>query len=105
MTPEGKVKKEILDYLKSHKILHRVYGSQANAFGFPDIDVWYGGTYIGVEVKAANGKATQLQENIGQALRDAGCYSVFPRSLDEFVEVIKLIDEYNAKTLPKANTR
>jgi hypothetical protein len=108
MTPEGKVKKQILDYLKSQHILHRVYGAQANAYGFPDIDVWYGGTYIGVEVKAQKGVATLLQENMADAIKDSGCYHVFAKTLEDLLEVMRDIDEnrtYNTKTLPKANIR
>lgn len=103
MTPEGKVKKQILQYLKEHHILHRVYGSQNNAFGFPDIDVWYGGTYIGVECKADKGRATSLQENMAQAILNAGCYHTFAKSVDDLKEVLDTIDR--TKTLPKANIR
>lgn len=94
MTPETKVKKEIIAYLDTlsecwHVAYHSMgYGKR----GVPDRIICYRGKFIALEIKAPGGKATPWQERciaeINAALGDAGVvYSV-----DDVKEVIAQVE-------------
>lgn len=73
MTPEGKVKKRVTEVLKKHKVWY--FSPANNGFGksgIPDIIAIVDGHFLGVEVKSATGKPTELQKICGKQIEDAG---------------------------------
>ena len=63
MTPEAKVKKKVVNVLKSYGAyyFYPVTGGFGRS-GIPDIVACYFGQFIGIECKAGNNKPTALQE-------------------------------------------
>ena len=98
-TPEGLIQAKIIKFLKEHHILHRRYNAVSSAFGYPDIDVWYAGTYIGLEVKTPNGVSTDLQRRMQEAINSTGNHYHFVTSVEDVRNILNGI-----KTLPKPNT-
>lgn len=86
-TPERKVKKKVIEYLKSIGAYYAmpVASGFGNA-GVPDILCCYRGKFIGIECKANGGKPTRLQLSNLQSIRDAGGLAF-------------VIDEHNLSTL------
>ncbi len=73
MTPEGKVKKRVTEVLKKHKVWY--FSPANNGFGksgIPDIIAIVDGHFLGIEVKSATGKPTELQKICGKQIEDAG---------------------------------
>ena len=73
MTPEGKVKKQVTEVLKKHKVWY--FSPANNGFGksgIPDIIAIVDGHFLGVEVKSATGKPTELQKICGRQIEEAG---------------------------------
>lgn len=73
MTPEGKVKKKIVAYLKEIGAYYFFpatggYGKS----GVPDIVGCYKGKFFGIEVKAGTNKPTELQKMQLKLIADAG---------------------------------
>lgn len=73
MTPEAKVKKEIVAVLKEHGAyyFYPVTGGFGRS-GVPDIIVCHRGRFIGIECKAGKNKPTPLQEKNLQDIEVAG---------------------------------
>jgi Holliday junction resolvase len=106
-TPEGKVQAEIVDYLKKHKIWHFRYNANVT-YGMPDIIAIYHGYFVGIEVKAENGVATELQEKMKESIEQAGGYHVFAKSTNDVYKIIRRIEkEHEDKTerLSRTNTK
>jgi len=78
MTPEGKVKAEIVDYLKTMRPDIWYYCAQDRfTAGIPDIICCYRGRFIGIEVKRIEynkdmRRYNRLQEVIGEKIVEAG---------------------------------
>lgn len=73
MTPEGKVKRKVVEVLKAHKVWY--FFPANNGFGrsgIPDIIVIVDGHFVGIEVKSATGKPTELQKICGRQIKEAG---------------------------------
>jgi len=73
MTPEGRVKKRVTEVLKKHKVWY--FSPANNGFGksgIPDIIAIVDGHFLGIEVKSATGKPTELQKICGKQIEDAG---------------------------------
>jgi Holliday junction resolvase len=73
MTPEAKVKKKVVDILKTVGAYY--FFPATGGFGrsgVPDIIVCLKGQFIGLECKAGNNKPTALQERELQRIADAG---------------------------------
>ena len=73
LTPEGKVKKKIVAYLKEIGAYYFFpatggYGKS----GVPDIVGCYKGKFFGIECKAGNNKPTELQKHQLKLIADAG---------------------------------
>ena len=73
MTPEGKVKKKIVEQLKTLGCYYFFpatggYGKS----GVPDIVGCYKGKFFGIECKAGKNKPTTLQEREMEAIRNTG---------------------------------
>lgn len=75
-TPEGKIKKKLVDMLKKHQVWY--YFPAANGMGragIPDVVCIVGGTFVGIECKADESKKpTALQLECGKQIRKAGGY-------------------------------
>ena len=73
-TPEGKVKKKVVDALRVAKIWY--FFPANNGFGkagIPDIIAIVDGIFVGIEVKAdRTKKPTELQVKCGKEIREAG---------------------------------
>lgn len=73
MTPEGKVKRKVVEVLKKHDVWY--FFPANNGFGksgIPDIIAIVDGHFVGVEVKSATGKPTELQKICGKQIEQAG---------------------------------
>lgn len=73
MTPEGKVKRKVVEVLKKHDVWY--FFPANNGFGksgIPDIIAIVDGHFVGVEVKSAVGKPTELQKICGKQIEQAG---------------------------------
>lgn len=74
LTPEGKVKKRLIDMLRRHGVW---YFSPANnglgRSGLPDVIAIVRGQFVGIEVKADKArKPTPLQLLAGRQIKEAG---------------------------------
>lgn len=104
MTPEGKVKDEIDDYLKSlgtdcwyFKPMNMGYGKN----GIPDYITCYRGFFLAPEAKRKKGgKSEAWQERQQAEIRAAGGVSSRVTSVDEVKEWVAYIDSYGL-LLPK----
>ena len=73
MTPEGKVKRKVVEILKKHEVWY--FFPANNGFGksgIPDIIAIVDGHFVGIEVKSATGKPTELQKICGKQIEEAG---------------------------------
>lgn len=84
-SPEKNIQKAILNYLKTLPDGHFVKISQGkySSRGVADILGCLNGRFVAIEVKAAAGKVTPLQEQFGRQVRDAGGVFLVARSVDE----------------------
>jgi hypothetical protein len=73
-TPEGKVKKQVVELLKKNKIWYFFPANNGmGKAGIPDIIAIVGGIFVGIEVKAdPTKKPTVLQVRCGAEIREAG---------------------------------
>lgn len=88
-TPEGKIQAKIIQYLKEKKLFHFRYNAVSSSFGLPDIIVVHHGKFIGLEVKTENGKATELQMRMQEAIRKAGGVYEFVTSVQDVEEILE----------------
>jgi hypothetical protein len=73
LTPEGKVKRKVVGVLKKHEVWY--FFPANNGFGksgIPDIIAIVDGHFVGIEVKSATGKPTELQKICGRQIEEAG---------------------------------
>jgi Holliday junction resolvase len=73
VTPEAKVKKQVVEILKRHGAyyFYPVTGGYGRS-GVPDIIVCYHGRFIGIECKAGKGKTTALQQRNLSQIEECG---------------------------------
>lgn len=73
MTPEGKVKKEVIAYLNERGayFFMPVTGGYGRS-GVPDIVACLNGKFVGIECKAGDNQPTALQVKNLKAIRSAG---------------------------------
>jgi hypothetical protein len=94
-TPEGKVKKKVVDSLRVAKIWY--FFPANNGFGkagIPDIIAIIGGVFVGIEVKAdRTKKPTELQVRCGKEIRDAGGEWFLVCDEASLLQVQKYIDQ------------
>lgn len=94
---ENKIKK----YLKDHGAYFLKYwaGAQFTKSGVPDILACVNGYFVGIEVKAQNGKPSELQLYNIRQIRKAGgfAYVVYPSGWERFKQIIDdlLIEQFN----------
>lgn len=89
MTPEGKVKAEIREYLKSIGAYYvQPIGSGYGAASL-DFFVCYRGRFIAIEAKRPGGKPTPRQALIMQEVLEAGGYPLLVDDVDELKRFIE----------------
>jgi hypothetical protein len=93
MTPEGKVSKEIVDYLNKQRILNG--RRQATTVKNGEADRWllYKGIYVNIEIKRPGGGITTLlQKNKLKALRENGGVGLVVDCVEAVMKVLDDID-------------
>lgn len=96
---ESDIQKQILDYLALRHIFH--YRNNSGAFvdsqkhfyrfgatGSPDIICVINGQYVGIEVKAPNGRQSEPQKAFQQSLEQSGGRYILAYSLDDVIRDI-----------------
>lgn len=96
---ESDVQRQILDYLALKRIFH--YRNNSGAFkrddghfyrfgatGSPDIICVVNGQYVGIEVKAANGKQSDHQKEFQKSLDAAGGKYILAYSLEDVMRCV-----------------
>ena len=85
---ENKIKK----FLESEGAWFIKYwaGSQFTKSGIPDVLACVNGYFVGIEVKAQNGKPSELQLHHIQKIRDAGGFAIvlYPSAFERFKRFI-----------------
>ena len=93
MTPEGKIKKQITDYLDQlEKKGHAIYWERRDASGLnykkglPDIWLCYNGLHIEVEIKTDKGERSALQETWQRYFDTHSISYMLVRSKKDFID-------------------
>lgn len=91
MTPEAKVKKKVVDQLKSlgAYYFYPVTGGYGSS-GVPDIVGCYNGRFFAIECKAGTNKPTALQQKNIDAIRTSGGAAIVVNE-SNMMEVIQWI--------------
>ena len=97
MTPEGKVKKKIVEQLKTLGCYYFFpatggYGKS----GVPDIVGCYKGRFFGIECKAGKNKTTALQDNNLSAIALAGGVAAVVNELN-MRDIEELLGDHNGE--------
>ena len=99
---ENKIKKQ----LEEHGAYYVKFF--ANAFtksGVPDILACVNGYFIGIEVKAQNGRPSELQLHNIRKIKDAGGFAfvLYPSAYDDFIKFIEGLqrEEFNRDNIPE----
>ena len=98
-TPEGKVKKQITDYLDGLiEKKHHVYWERRDASGLnykkglPDLWMCYNGLHIEIEVKAEKGERSAMQEMWQRYFDEHSISYILARSKEDFEDqLLKII--------------
>lgn len=101
MASEKQFENKIKKYLKEHDAYFLKYwaGAQFTKSGVPDILACVNGYFVGIEVKAQNGKPSELQLYNIQQIRKAGgfAYVVYPSGWERLKDILDglLIEKFN----------
>ncbi len=101
MASEKQFENKIKKYLKEHGAYFLKYwaGAQFTKSGVPDILACVNGYFVGIEVKAQNGKPSELQLYNIQQIRKAGgfAYVVYPSGWERLKDILDglLIEKFN----------
>lgn len=101
MAAEKNFENKIKTYLKEHGCWFVKYFANRNTrSGVPDILACVNGFFVGIEVKASNGKPSPLQIWNRDKIREAGGISIilYPDMFDEFVRLIDVLKHGNNGT-------
>lgn len=101
MAAEKNFENKIKKYLEENGGWFVKYFANRNTkSGIPDILACINGVFVGVEVKAENGKPSPLQLWHQQKIREAGGISIilYPDQFDEFVRLIDALKHGNNGT-------
>ena len=104
MTPEGKVKKKIVEQLKTLGCYYFFpatggYGKS----GVPDIVGCYKGRFFGIECKAGKNKTTALQDNNLSAIALAGGVAAVVNELNMH-DIEELLGDHNGEVAKTRQT-
>jgi hypothetical protein len=83
ITPEGRIKKQIRDWLREQGAY--VFSPVQQGFGQQSLDllVCWRGDFVAIEVKAPGNKPTKRQELIADQIKAAGGITVLAYTLDD----------------------
>lgn len=101
MASEKQFENKIKKYLKEHGAYFLKYwaGAQFTKSGVPDILACVNGYFVGIEVKAQNGKPSELQLYNIRQIRKAGgfAYVVYPSGWERLKDILDglLIEKFN----------
>ena len=80
-------------------------GAAFTKSGVPDILACVNGYFVGIEVKAQNGRPSELQLHNIRAIKDAGGFAfvLYPSAHDQFTKFINglIRDEYDRDAIPE----
>lgn len=70
-------------------------GAAYTKAGVPDLLACVNGFFLGIELKASNGKASELQMHTLKQIDKAGGFAIllFPKDFDDFVTFIKALNK------------
>ena len=95
MTPETRIKRDIITYLDSlaplcfHFAVHNMgYGKR----GIPDRIACYRGYFIGIEIKAEKGQPTPYQLDRNREIEATKGVAIVARTVEDVQAAIRLID-------------
>ena len=95
MASEKNFENKIKAYLKEKGAWYIKYwgGGNFTKAGIPDLLICYKGKFIAVEVKAENGKPSELQLYHIRKIKEAGgkAFLLYPKNFDEFKQYIESI--------------
>lgn len=92
---ENKVKQFLQDegcyFIKTH-------GDRFSKKGTPDLLICCNGFFVGCELKATNGVASELQKYHIKCIKDAGGIAmiIYPKDFNQFKKLIKFLKKSNA---------
>lgn len=101
MASEKQFENNIKKYLKDHGAYFLKYwaGAQFTKSGVPDILACVNGYFVGIEVKAQNGKPSELQLYNIRQIRKAGgfAYVVYPSGWERLKDILDglLMEKFN----------
>lgn len=91
---ESQIQAKVLQYLKDEGI-YAVKVITANHSGTPDILACVRGTFVGIEVKAPQGKLSKLQEHTLTKIRQSGGEAWIVRSLEDLAYMLSHFPNIN----------
>lgn len=93
-TPEGKVKKQVRDYLRKKDIwFYQPVQNGMGQVGIPDFICCYKGQFIAIETKAPGklGNVTPNQERVINEIREHGGLALVVDSIDSLQVVLDVL--------------
>lgn len=95
MTPEGKVVKDIVNFLKNNHILHGRTQSSSVKNGESDYWALYKGIYMRFEAKRPDGGVmTLLQQKKLETINENGGIGVPINDVSQIKDIIDMVEEY-----------
>lgn len=99
---ETDLQNKVISYLDGRQVFNFRYQAASNQYGMPDIIAIYRGYFIGLELKTDDGKPTELQLRMLNAIKNAGGYADIIRSVTDVISLFQIIDaDISAQTLPE----
>lgn len=91
MAQEKRFEEQVKKWLKEHGAWFvKTWGGGYQRNGLPDLIICWKGRFIGVELKAENGKATELQKHEIETICEAGGVGLIlkPSGFDDFKKIL-----------------
>jgi hypothetical protein len=99
---ETELQEKVISYLNGRRIFNFRYQAANNQYGMPDIICIYRGYFVGLELKTDDGKPTELQLRMLNAIKEAGGYADIIRAIPDIVLLFQIIDaDISAQNLPE----
>ena len=95
-TPEGKVKKQVREFLRKHDIwFYQPVQNGMGVVGIPDFICCYRGHFIAIETKAPGklSHVTANQQRVIDAIREHGGLALVVDSVDSLQVVLDTLEE------------
>lgn len=105
MASEKQFENKIKKFLKDNGCWYvKVWGGGFQTSGIPDLICCVGGEFVAVEVKAANGKTSELQQFTIRKIQESGgnAMVLYPHQFEEFRQfILEILDSKRQKDLKK----